>query len=645
MADRATQHTGLMPPPQAQQSVVDDNGYLLTRRATLAPATADAEARTVEVVWSTGAPVRRRDMAGPYIERLSLAPEAVDLSRLEGASVLDAHRQTAVRDVLGSVRSAVVDGKRGTALIQFSARPEVEPVWQDVLAGILRHVSVGYSVEEWAETTENGARVLTAVRWTPHEISLVPTPADPGAHIRMETEMTETTTTSAAAQTRNSCVDTDNAGGRIATSVAAGNSSQTRAAANAEIRSIARIAGLDQSWIDGQIDANADADTARRAAFEALANRSAPAIRTEQVRVEMGESQDEPALRARQMGEALYARINPRHELSEPARRYAYATPVDMAKELLTLRGESTMALSPASLVTRALHTTSDFPIILGDTVGRVLRDAYQAAPSGIRRLGRQTTARDFRAVNKIMLGEAPLLEKLNEHGEIKAGTMAEAREAYKVETWARKIGITRQVLVNDDLGAFADLARRMGQAAAETEARILVTLLEAGSGNGPTLSDGKTLFHADHGNKAGTGATISDATLSAARLALRTQKGIEDRTIRVTPRNLLVPPALETTAEKWLASIAPATAADVNPFSGSLSLVVEPRLSSATRWYVTADPSEIDGLEFAYLSGAEGPQVESRSGWDVDGVEIRVILDFGAGFIDHRGWFMNAGA
>ncbi|UXU76302.1 Mu-like prophage major head subunit gpT family protein (plasmid) [Paracoccus sp. SMMA_5_TC] len=597
---------------------------LLTRRATLAPATADPEGRTVEVVWSTGAPVRRRDMAGQYIERLSLAPEAVDLSRLEGASVLDAHRQTAVRDVLGSVRSAAVDGKRGTALIQFSARPEVEPVWQDVLAGILRHVSFGYSVEDWAETTENGARVLTAVRWTPHEISLVPTPADPGAHIRTETEMTDTTTTPAPPEDQQK---------------------EIRAEANAEIRSIARIAGLDQSWIDGQIDRGADPDTARRAAFEALAKRSAPPIRTEQVRVEMGESHDDPALRARQMGEALYARINPRHELSEPARRYAYSTPVDMAKELLMLRGVSTMALSPASLVTRALHTTSDFPIILGDTVGRVLREAYQAAPSGIRRLGRQTTARDFRAVNKIMLGEAPLLEKLNEHGEIKAGTMAEAREAYKVETWARKIGITRQVLVNDDLGAFADLARRMGQAAAETEARILVTLLEAGSGNGPTLTDGKALFHADHGNKAASGAVISDTTLSAARLALRTQKGIEGRVIRVTPKNLLVPPALETMAEKWLASIAPATAADVNPSSGSLSLVVEPRLSSATRWYVTADPGEIDGLEFAYLSGAEGPQVESRSGWDVDGVEIRVILDFGAGFIDHRGWFMNPGA
>ena len=88
---------------------------LLTRRADAGARHRRSEARTVEVIWSTGAPVRRRDMAGQYIERLSLAPEAVDLSRLEGASVLDAHRQTAVRDVLGSVRSAAVDGKRGTA--------------------------------------------------------------------------------------------------------------------------------------------------------------------------------------------------------------------------------------------------------------------------------------------------------------------------------------------------------------------------------------------------------------------------------------------------------------------------------------------------------------------------------------------------
>jgi hypothetical protein len=602
---------------------------LFVRRAELAPATADREARTVDVVWSTGAPVRRRDLNGTYLERLSLDPTAVDLSRLIGASVLDAHRQTAVRDVLGTVRDAKVDGKQGTASLQFSARPEVEPVWQDVLAGILRHVSVGYTVEEWRESKDKGERMLTAVRWTPVEISLVPTPADPGATIRKEDRRMDNAT---------------------ATQEPAGNPppaddpAATRAAVNAEIRTVARVAGLDQAFVDTFIDRGASADDARRAAFNELAKRGGGDLRTERTRVELGESHDDPAARAAWMGEALYARIDPAHRISEPARRYAHATCAEMARELLVLRGIAVTGLSPAAIVTRALHTTSDFGLILGDTVGRTLRAAYQAAPSGIRRMGRQTTAKDFRAVNKIMLGEAPMLEKLDEHGEIKAGTMAEARESYKVETFARKIGVTRQVIVNDDLGAFADLARRMGQAAAETEAKVLTDLLEANAGNGPKMEDGKQLFHADHGNKANPGAAPSIDSLSGARLALRSQKGLSGLPIRVTPKYLLVPPALETPAEQLLTAIAAAKTADVNPFAGSLTLVVEPRLASASRWYVAADPAEIDGLEFAYLAGGEGPQVESKSGWDVDGVEIRVILDYGAGFVDHRGWYANPG-
>lgn len=156
-------------------------------------------------------------------------------------------------------------------------------------------------------------------------------------------------------------------------------------------------------------------------------------------------------------------------------------------------------------------------------------------------------------------------------------------------------------------------LARRVGQGIAQTEARILVTLLEANSGNGPTLSGTKALFHSDHGNKAGSGAVISGHPV---RRPPRTvlAKGHRRTHHPRDAENLLVPPALETMAEKWLATIVPATAADMNPFSGAMSLVVEPRLTSATRWYVTADPGEIVGLEFAYLSGNEGPQVESRS-------------------------------
>ena len=80
-------------------------------------------------------------------------------------------------------------------------------------------------------------------------------------------------------------------------------------------------------------------------------------------------------------------------------------------------------------------------------------------------------------------------------------------------------------MLVNDDLGAFADLARRMGQGAAETEARILVTLLEANSGNGPTLPDNKGAVPCRSRQQGGERRGNLDATLSAARLALRTRR------------------------------------------------------------------------------------------------------------------------
>jgi hypothetical protein len=73
---------------------------------------------------------------------------------------------------LGVVEDAHVDGQRGEAVIRFGNRPEIAGIIADIRAGIIRNVSVGYSVEEWRESRENGKRVKTATRWTPREISV-----------------------------------------------------------------------------------------------------------------------------------------------------------------------------------------------------------------------------------------------------------------------------------------------------------------------------------------------------------------------------------------------------------------------------------------------------------------------------------------
>ena len=301
--------------------------------------------------------------------------------------------------------------------------------------------------------------------------------------------------------------------------------------------------------------------------------------------------------------------------------------------------------MGAAAIITRALQTTSDYPMIFADTVNRTLRASYDAAPATLKAVAKKSTARDFRRKTKVQLGEAPTLEKVNESGEFASGSMAEAKESYKIDTFGRIVGFTRQALVNDDLGALTDPAAKLGQAASEFEAQFLVDLLESASGAGPTMDDGVALFHADHGNFAVSGGALNMSSLTAARTSMRKQKGLAGRPINVQPKFLIVPPELELFAEQLLATLAPTQTSDVNPFSGKLQLLVEARLSSASRWYVAADPMSVEGLEYSYLQGEEGPQIETRAGFEVDGMEFKVRLDFGAAFLDHRGWYQNEGA
>jgi hypothetical protein len=192
--------------------------------------------------------------------------------------------------------------------------------------------------------------------------------------------------------------------------------------------------------------------------------------------------------------------------------------------------------------------------------------------------------------------------------------------------------------MVNDDLGAFTDLPQQLARAAAATEGNLLATLLASN----PVMGDGVALFHASHKNIS-TSAALSAAPIAEARKMLRQQTGLSGQLIGVTPKYLIVGPECETYAEQILALFYATKAADVNPFAGRLTLVVEPRLTG-TGFYIAADPAEVPGLEYAYLEGNEGVYTESRWGFDVDGLEVKVRLDFGAGFTDWRGWNKNAG-
>ncbi|HAU79014.1 MAG TPA: peptidase, partial [Agrobacterium sp.] len=157
-------------------------------------------------------------------------------------------------------------------------------------------------------------------------------------------------------------------------------------------------------------------------------------------------------------------------------------------------------------------------------------------------------------------------------------------------------------------------------------------------------LSDNKDVFHASRRNLATAGGDLSVATLDSARKSMRVVTGLDGKTIvGAAPKYLVVGPEMETSAEMVLAAIYAADIANGNPFAQKLTLLVEPRISDK-RWFLFAEPSRLPVLQMAYLSSAQGVQIQRTEAWDTLGMRFRAFLDFGCGWSDWRGAYKNPG-
>jgi hypothetical protein len=585
---------------------------LRVRAATFDRGQADPARRTVPASLSSEEPVARYGET----EVLRHDPAAVDLSRAAGGlPLLFGHDKT---QPIGVVENVRLDGRRLVGVLRFGQSAKATEVWNDVQDGVLRHVSIGYLVEG-TEPIDGG---YAATRWMPFEASVLAVPADitvgigrGASHLSPEgTSMSET---------------------------------QTRDADVAEIRSLAARHHLPAAFADDLVQRQLSLDEARHRVLDELGRRDLAAgghlnvARDSIARDPSRGGLSTEAQRELMVG-AVAARLGgPAVERENP---YRHARMVDLARDCLETHGVRTTFLAPGELIERALHTTSDFPNLLGSAGNRVLRQAYNVAP-GIKRAFKPSTSADFRAKQRLALGDAPTLLQVNEHGEFKSGTMAETNSTYSLGTFGRIFGISRQALINDDLDAFGDMIIKLGRASNEFESQFLVDLLTSN----PSMYDAVALFHATHGNLAtGAGSALQFSSLSAARQAMRLQKGLDGKTpIDATPHYLIVPAALESTAEQLVAVIVANAVTSVNPFAGKLDLVVDPRLDavSQTAWYLAADSGVVDTIEYSYLESAGGPEIFTKEGFEVDGMQMKVRLDFGAGVLDWRGLYRANGA
>jgi hypothetical protein len=358
----------------------------------------------------------------------------------------------------------------------------------------------------------------------------------------------------------------------------------------------------------------------------------------------------------------------PAAQRSKTAETFRHATLFDMASEFVRARGIQTLGLTRDQIAICAMfgpekagirvapggasyHGTGSFTNITLDAVNKSTMIGFDEVPATWRGPMKQgQSATDFKNIHRMQLGAIPNLPIWSDSVRPDMASMADSKSTYAVECRSIGIDFGYKLIVNDDMSALTSTPRKLGDAAARTVNAVAWSQITSN----PTMRDAASLFSAVTGLRfranLSTGvATPTTATIGAMKALMRlmrgenTPEGTESPDIlNLTPKYLVVPAALETTAEVLINSTfdpASSGAATFNP-NNRLELVVEPLLdaASATAFYLFADPSRVETVEVTFLAGQETPQVREVRDEHTLASTYYILQSVAAKALEHRG-------
>lgn len=606
----------------------------------------DTDSRTVELSFSSETPYGR--WFGDEI--LCHDEECINLERFSNGlgTVLFNHDRDAV---VGHIEKVWLEDNRGKALVRFDTDEQSETIFQKVQSGTLQGVSVGYAIyryevlEDEDTKSTNGrfngpAYVVTD--WEPLEISIVSVPADPTVGVGRSAEEIHTSIDTQEDNTRMDQEKTLEVQEVKSTPVETGITQEDlQKAMEQERKRTSEITALfrdfDVEGADEAIVMGVSVDEARAMVMDQLR------ARNKGVSVTMGEAESDK-FRAAAQDAVLMAAGIPVADAAPGAQELRGHSMVELAREALQREGLKANFGDNMELARQAINSTSTFPAIMANLANKSVMVGFNEAETTYQIWAGKGSNRDFKEAARVALSEAGNLELVPEGGQFQQDFLGEASARTKVATYGKLFSLTRQAIINDDLGLFSKIATKYGSAAKRLVNKMVYAQL---TGN-VKMQDNIALFDTKHGNVAGTGEALSVKAIAKAITAMRRQKGITgDATLNITPKYLVVPPELEMTAYQIVNSTAAVDGVNsgvVNPYKGRFVVVADAELTDPDAWYLVADASQYDTIEVTYLNGVETPRLETRQGFDVDGIEYKVAFDCGVSALDFRGVFKNAG-
>lgn len=607
----------------------------------------DTDSRTVELSFSSETPYGR--WFGNEI--LCHDEECINLERFNNGlgTVLFNHDRDAV---VGHIEKVWLEDNRGKALVRFDTDEQSETIFQKVQSGTLQGVSVGYAINRYEvledeDTKSTNGRfsgpAYVVTDWEPLEISIVSVPADPTVGVGRSVEEIHT---SIDTQEDNTRMDQEKnlevqevKSAPVETGLTQADlqkAMEQERKRTSEITAMFRdfdVEGADEAIVLGK-----SIEEAREMVMNQLR------ARNKGVSVTMGEAESDK-FRAAAQDAVLMAAGIPVADAAPGAQELRGYSMIEMARESLRRESGSTVNFGDnMELARAAINSTSTFPAIMSNLANKSVMVGFNEAETTYQIWAGKGSNRDFKEAARVALSEAGNLELVPEGGQFQQDFLGEASARTKVATYGKLFSLTRQAIINDDLGLFSKIATKYGSAAKRLVNKMVYAQL---TGN-VKMQDNVALFDAKHGNVATTGEALSVKAIAKAITAMRRQKGITgDATLNITPKYLVVPPELEMVAYQIVNSTAAVDGVNsgvANPYKGRFIVVADAELTDPDAWYLVADATQHDTIEVTYLNGVETPRLETRQGFDVDGIEYKVAFDCGVSALDFRGVFKNAG-
>lgn len=307
--------------------------------------------------------------------------------------------------------------------------------------------------------------------------------------------------------------------------------------------------------------------------------------------------------------------------------------------------------------------STSDFAGLLGAVMDHALLQAYEVEPQIWSAFAAKRILKDFKpATLHDVLGGRAILDPVAELDPYPARAVTDTEYTLRVGKRGARISLSWETFINDDLDAFKDLPNRLAQAARNTEDYLATQAVEVGGVPNPAF------FTVGNENILTGNPDLDIDSLTLAITEMSDVRDSEGLPILVNDLVLMVPPALKITAERILNATelrfvnGSTTTITKNFLAGSVKLVVNRWLTSATAWYLLPDPTT--GPRFSvglgFLRGHEVPDLRMKSdggtrvgggevaptegSFDIDDVQYRIRHVTGSATADPKGTMSSEG-